>query len=134
MNWIKRIFSSDTQQGDGWTQAQREALIDLLLLAMFEDRHLSLNEDAQLHEQMDTLRWESGAEIEIYVDDRTAAIRKMRSSPEAKEDLIQSINERLGDAEAKQRAFYLCESMVFADGHGEGDLRFLDHCREIMGL
>jgi hypothetical protein len=49
------------------TQDSREALIELLFLALYLDQHLSLSEDEELTRALDAIGWESAAPREIHL-------------------------------------------------------------------
>lgn len=49
------------------TQNARQALIDLLFLALYLDNHLSLAEDNLLGEALDSLGWESETSREVFI-------------------------------------------------------------------
>ncbi len=58
--------TDSTASSDGLVQNEREAIIDLLLLGIYQDNHLSLAEDQVFHTEVDAFQWESTTAIEIY--------------------------------------------------------------------
>lgn len=52
-----------------FTQPQREALINLLTLAMYADSHLSLAEEEALNAFVESIGWESGRGRTVFLTD-----------------------------------------------------------------
>ncbi len=50
-------------------QSQRESLINILVLGMYSDNHLSLLEDESLNNFLDTIGWDSGTGRTIFLTD-----------------------------------------------------------------
>ena len=57
------------------TKESRQALVELLLLAIYQDDHLSLLEDAALEKALQTLGWEPGRDNELSLTSAFAAAR-----------------------------------------------------------
>jgi hypothetical protein len=49
------------------TQQSREALIELLFLALYLDQHLSVDEDEVLNKALASLGWESDVACEVFI-------------------------------------------------------------------
>ncbi len=60
-NPIELLFrSSKASAGsDRLNQKQREAMIDLLVFAMYADNHLAISEDKIIKDEIDSFNWES---------------------------------------------------------------------------
>ena len=61
---------------------QRQALLDLLVMAMYADRHLALAEDARVHRLLGAMEIESPSERQRQFD---AAISRAREHSESSE-------------------------------------------------
>ncbi|MBK1880809.1 hypothetical protein JIN85_00195 [Luteolibacter pohnpeiensis] len=58
------------------TQESRQAIIELLLLSIYTDDHLSLAEDAVLNQAIETLNWESEEPREEFLSQTFALVRE----------------------------------------------------------
>lgn len=118
LNIIKSLFSENktTAVGDEYKQQQREALIDLLVFAMYCDNHLAVAEEQVIDKRIEAMDWESVDSVEYYLERAIERIRVVRNDEHGREDLFQSINTRLGDTKAKRKAMDLCDKLFIADG------------------
>lgn len=96
-------------------QLEREAIVDLLLLAVYVDNHLSLSESKVFDESTDSMGWESETSIYVYLDHATHRVRNVRGNDEAIIELIGYVSERLKSAEARKRAMALLNRLFMAD-------------------
>lgn len=103
------------------TQPQREAIIDLLLYAMYEDRRVALQEDEFIDVHAYQLGWQSGTAVETFVKVATARVRSARDTAEGKERFLNQIAARLNTAAARQTALSLCTAMLNADSKETAD-------------
>ena len=60
----------------GFSEPQREAFLDLLVLGMYSDHKLTLAEDASVQSVLDGFRCESDYERNKYLDAATARVRE----------------------------------------------------------
>ena len=58
------------------TQDSRKAIIELLLLSIYTDDHLSLAEDSVLNQAIDSLGWESDEPKDQFIFTAFAAVRE----------------------------------------------------------
>jgi len=112
---IRNLFHRHPEGRDGLTQTQREAMIDLLLAAMYADRRVALQEDENIAAQLHTLSWDSGTAPETYLDQATAHVRDAVATKEGEVRLLEDIRDRLGTREARQHAFDLCVTLLKSD-------------------
>jgi hypothetical protein len=117
------------------TQEQREALLDLLVWTMFVDRHIAAPEQAQIEREARGLPWEGYNPVELFLDASVRRIRDALGSASAEEAYLCDIATRLGDGEARQRAFRAAQEMAGIDGNlAEKELEFLERVRASLGL
>ncbi|MCH6258552.1 hypothetical protein MLD52_18475 [Puniceicoccaceae bacterium K14] len=131
---IENLFGAPKESSDDWNQEEREALIDLLVFAMYADRHLSIAENVVLQNEIDKLKWESSTSIEIYLNSSTTRISSLITTDEGKEEVLNSVRERLVSYESRQRVFFVCESLISSDGKTEEEIVFLDNCRKVLNV
>lgn len=58
------------------TQAQNEAIVKLMLLARYQDKELSLTEEAQFNQYLNELNWQAVTAVDTYAMRETTAVRK----------------------------------------------------------
>lgn len=97
-------------------QAQREALIDLLVWTMFVDRHVASMEEAQIRKEAAGLPWEGIRSIESFIDASMRRTRDVLGSEDAERAYLDDIHERLADGPARQQALAACEALIAIDG------------------
>lgn len=122
MNFLKRLFQNEPpKQGlhAPLTQTEREAIIDLLLLAIYADNHISHAETVELDNTVDSIGWDSGSDVELYINGATARARSARQNQETKSEFIDYVAERLSTTANKQRALDLLNRLFIADGKSD---------------
>jgi len=107
------------------TQPQREALLDLLVLSIFADSHLSLTEEDTLQARISGLGWESEKPREIHF---LNAMHKARGAAEsaAATDAFVAVRASVFTTEAsREAALEAIRSVLASDGHGEAESSFI---------
>jgi uncharacterized tellurite resistance protein B-like protein len=99
------------------TQSQREAIIDLLLYAMYEDRRVALQEDEFIDAHAATLGWQSPTAVVTYVKMATARVRSARATAEGKAHFLDQTTHQLDTDAARQTAIDLCHALLTADAN-----------------
>jgi len=121
----------DEPARDGLEQPQREAIIDLLLLAMYADNHLALSEQEQLESQVQTFDWRSGTTPDIYIEEATAKVRAADKADDTRAELMADIGARLDDADTRELALAICKQLFQTDADvGADEIQFLNQLRE----
>ena len=133
---LQRLFAATHHEPkDGLTQPQREATLDLLLLAMYADNRIALKEDELLDAEIASLSWQSGVTPESYINSATARVRKVLDSDELKTTLLNDISQRLATTKARQSAWALCDQLVKSDATTtEAETTFESEVKRIFGL
>lgn len=70
------------------TQESRQALIELLFLALYLDNHLSLAEDEMLNEALESLGWDSPLPREEFILSAFESARAVADSPDRAQDFV----------------------------------------------
>ena len=115
MRDIIRRFFSDRETSDGLDQAQREATIDLLLLCMYADNDLDLNEERIINRVSQRFAWKSETRLDDYIKTATAGVLGIIDSEEERAAFISGVSKRLKNSEAKFRAVKLCKLLFYSD-------------------
>ncbi len=133
---FQRLFAvAHTEPKDGLTQPQREATLDLLLLAMYADNRIALKEDEAIDAEVATLNWESGTAQENYMNAATARVRQALDDAATKTALLTDINQRLATVKARQSALALCDQLLNSDAATtEAETAFEAEVKRVFGL
>ncbi len=126
---LERLFRSRPTPGatDGLTQPEREAILDLLLLGIFVDNHLSLAENKVIQDECERFDWDSGTSADIYIQQSTARIRDCRHDPQRQDEALDRIAGRLPRPDTRRMALSLLDRLFLSDGqHDPGEQAFLD--------
>ena len=119
MDILKKLFASETiipRVRDELEQREKEAIVDLLLIAIYADNHLSLSENEVLKEEVDKLSWEANIPLDIYFNDATSRARNALASDETVEAYLEAISSRLSSRHSKSRALDLLSKLFYSDG------------------
>lgn len=132
MRRLFKLFSVDRR--DDWTQAQREAFLDLLVLSAFADDYFSRSEKELVEDSTTQFSWDSEISVETYGDAIIEAVESFEKDVE-QEALLKSIAERLGEKSAKRRALNACEKVLLSDGSEHRvEINFLHKVERVFGL
>ncbi|MGB0414814.1 MAG: hypothetical protein ACPGJU_10265 [Coraliomargarita sp.] len=135
MKFLEKLFSAE--QGSrihpALEQPEREAIVDLLIIAIYVDNHLSLAESAELEESAGVLGWESVTDLDTYISTATARARDARSAESLRAEYIQHAVERLSSDASKERALELLNKVFLADGKNEVEKAFFKQVETALG-
>jgi hypothetical protein len=131
---LKQIFSQEPMQDEGWSREQREAFTDLLLLGMYVDGKLSIEETDLLEKEIRDLSVETDSDWDIYVSKALHTVRTVEGKPEQQRQFLQEICERLGDLEKRHTAARELEILLEVDGKVSKEATFLDEVHALLGI
>lgn len=106
-------------------QTSREALIELLFLALYLDDHLSLAEDEVLTKALDSLGWESGTPREYCVFSAFSKAREAAGDALKSEDFVNRRADLIKAEGGAAEALTWLNKVLAADGLSAGEKRFL---------
>jgi hypothetical protein len=112
--------------------ASQQDLIELLFLALYQDGHLSVEEDSMLQKALTALGWEEGEERGPSVGGAFAAVREANSSDDTKELFLW---ERAGRLKAAGHSIVALEwigKVLASDGLGTEEKQFLDRAEKLL--
>lgn len=115
-------------------QAQREAVFDFLLLAMYADQSVKLREDERLYELIRGLGWDSVRDPEEYAQLATARVRAAADTEGAIDPFLAILSQRLGDAESKKTALSLFSKLMEVDDVAPSELEIQARARAVFGV
>lgn len=135
---FQRLLKSDSDDSsptqDKWTQAQKEAMVDLCLLGMYSDDLISLTEQDFIEAEPTHLDWKSETSFSGYLQTTIPKIRLAKHDSEKVKDLLHNIAERLGSDESKRRASDKLKKLLAADGVVKLEEEFLSEVKRVMGI
>jgi 4-aminobutyrate aminotransferase-like enzyme len=111
------------------TQVQNEAIVKLMLLARYQDKKLSLTEEAQFNQYLNELHWQSVTAVDTYAMRETTVVRKALDSAEATQAFIAQQNQVLNSPEAKQAVLTMVERLLSSDGVADAESQFLQQLK-----
>ena len=104
-------------------QSQKEAIakrcckqnVELLMMTMYVDKSLKLEEDEAIKRYIETLQWESPMSVEYYLGNATAKVRKALETPEKIQSFLEDISNRFETVELKKQVLQICSNLAMAD-------------------
>jgi len=119
----------------GMTNLQRQALLDLALLAMYSDAHLASAEDERLQRLLTELGLASESERDYELDTAIARIRRESEGADHRRSLITRMAHQFPTDEEKQQVCATLEELLKSDENvAPAENQFLANVRQAMGL
>ena len=97
-------------------QAQREAVIDLLVWTMFADRHIASTETERIEAEAKRMDWDSPTGVDIFIAQSMTRTRGVLGDDDKSESYLDDISKRLGDTKSQHRAYKACLLLANVDG------------------
>ncbi len=117
------------------TQPQREAIFDLLLLAMYADSSLKLSENERVYEIVSGLGWNSYQGPSEYAELGTARVRAASVTEAATRDFLETLAGRLETSDAKTFALAVLTRVLSADDDFDpAEESFYQEARSAFGI
>ena len=113
---FKKLFHPAQQQNDGFTQSEREAIVDILHYCMYADRHIARSEDDMIETVARTLNWDPAISYEYYEGKSTGAVRRALAEKEFRDEFMKGIRSRLQKPEHRSFALSLANDLMLTDG------------------
>jgi hypothetical protein len=109
---------------DSLTQPQREALINILVLGMYSDGLLSLQEDEVLNKFLDSVGWESGTGRTLFLTNSITQVAAINNDIDLG-DHIERNAAAFDTAESRRKALDVLTGFLKVDGLNEAEAPFL---------
>lgn len=116
---------ADFLQAHPITQDQREAVIILMLVIMYADKKLTLEENTTLRHYEKVIKWDSERSLSDFFANRIAEIRTAMRTDNQLSDLLEKTCARITDDNVKTITIKACNDMAAADHIKDADERFL---------
>jgi uncharacterized tellurite resistance protein B-like protein len=107
------------------TTEQRTAIIDLLLLAIYSDSHISISEEEALEKAIAEQGWDSEYPKDLYLAKASARAREAAESDDTLKAKIKECAAFFTTAPAQAAAYSIVHSVLSADGVADPEQKFL---------
>ena len=112
-------------------ETQRQALLDLLTLAMYADGHLTSAEDARVAELLGTMGLTDETERQEWLDASVTRVRPYTESHERALQHAETLAAAFQDRKLQSRVYHLLEELITSDRHiSEFEGQFLETIRQ----
>ena len=105
----------------GYTQEQKQALLDLLIIGMYADHNLGSAEDKRVEEVLDTFDFASDYERQQVCDAAFTKASRHSGSPEAIRGYVSQIASHFPTPEIRQKAYGFLKDLLTSDGSLSAD-------------
>ena len=119
--------------GMNMTQAQIEALVDLLVYASATDALFSLRESDWFEQDLESLPWKSNIGIQGFVNASYARVNATET-PESKRAYLQKLCAAFNTLEHRKAAFREIEKLLWSDGVKPAESDFLVQLHQGLNL
>ena len=117
---------------DGFTQTEREAILDVLHYFIYVDNHLSLAEDKFIQDWANTLDWDKNLSLFSYEEQSINNARRARENADYRNVFLDSIAARLSTPESRTIALSLLERLAHADGQTDSESAFITAFKNLL--
>ena len=112
-------------------ETQRQALLDLLTLAMYADGHLTSAEDARVAELLGAMGLTDETERQEWLDASVTRVRPYTESHERALQHAEALATAFQDRKLQSRVYHLLEELITSDTHiSEYEGRFIETIRQ----
>jgi hypothetical protein len=112
-------------------QSQRESLINILVLGMYLDSHLSILEDDALNALLESFGWESGTSRSVFLNDSISRATHLADDA-ATAEYVRSNVKAFDSAQAKSDVLVTLTSFLNVDGVAGAEAQFLSQVSQAL--
>jgi hypothetical protein len=117
------------------TDQQRRALLDILILAMYADGRLDLEEDARLNRLLVAMGFETEYDRDRQLDDSITRLRQYSQNPQVARTWAMQLAQSFTDPEQCRGVYQLVEQQVNSDNSVvPAEHEFLSAIRQALKL
>ena len=98
-----------------FTDEQKKALVDLLVLGMYADGNLDLIEEEKARRVLDSINFGSDSARQYFLDASFARARKYNISPEATRKYVAEIAKKFSDRTMRRQVYDALEDSLSSD-------------------
>ena len=119
----------------GFTQEQKQSLLDLLIIGMYADHNLASAEEAEIDQLLDTFTFPSDYERDKFSDAAFTRASRQSGSPEAIRAYVSQIAIHFPTREIRRRAYDILDDLLTSDGKVTSEeSKLLTAARDIFQL
>jgi uncharacterized tellurite resistance protein B-like protein len=100
-----------------FTQEQKQALLDLLLVGMYADRNLASAEDERIKKILETFQFKSDYDRQQYLDAAFTRVRRHTGTFASIRSFVSTLAVQFSTAEISQKTFDILEDLLASDGN-----------------
>jgi uncharacterized tellurite resistance protein B-like protein len=116
-------------------QRQQQALLDLLVLAMYADGHLATAEDERIEQVLTAMGFETEYDHQREFDAAVTRVRQHAINPETVRGEISRLAERFPEAAERNEVFESLNELVGTDNEvARSEINFLSLVAEVFKL
>lgn len=113
-------------------KSSQQDIIDLLFLALYQDDHLSIEEDSMLQRALKFLGWQENEASGPSVGQAYAAVREANSSDAIKETFLRERTSRIKENGHSTLAFEWLGKILASDGLDREEKLFMDRVEKLL--
>jgi len=119
----------------GFTDKQKYALMDLLVLGMYRDGNLVSVEEARIQKLLDTFEFPSEYDQQKFTDASFTRVRQHDGTPESTRSFVAEIAKSLSTSDARRRACDALDDLLASDGQvTDKEREFVTVVRDVFQL
>jgi len=99
----------------GFTQEQKQALLDLLIIGMYADHNLASAEDARIDELLATFQFPSDYERQMFSDAAFTRVSRETASPATIRASVAELAKHFPSREIRRRAYDILDDLITSD-------------------
>jgi hypothetical protein len=128
-----RDLASHLRHHEGST-VEHEAVVDLLVLAVYADRRITQDElDALGQFDLDHADWDSGPfSVQQYLPNSVAKVRSAMDAPGGADKMLTEVAATISDPAMKTLAFDSCQAIASKDGTVQAETDFIEQLRQAL--
>ena len=119
----------------GFSDEQKSALLDLLILGMYQDGHIAAAEDERVKSLLDSFDLPSDYARQQFIDASFARVNKQQRTPEAIRSAVFAYASKFKDTEQRKEALDALAELLAGDSRVTNEEnRFLAMVQEALEL
>ncbi len=99
----------------GFTDQQKEAVVDLLVLGMYADGNLDLIEDEKVRQVLDSIQFSSDSARQYFIDASFARARKHGGSAKTTRSYVSELAKNLPTPVMRRQVYSALEDSLMSD-------------------
>jgi len=99
----------------GFTDQQKQTLLDLLVIGMYADGNLADAEEIKIEGVLDTIKFSSESERDRFIDASYTRARQHLGSPQITRDFVADIAKHFPTPDIRQKAYNDLEELIGSD-------------------